>query len=67
MRELLKLSLDVKDTNQKQEARSQIDSLRTLLHDLVIKKIQFSGDKRLILFARNELKIEDVVTPYLEF
>lgn len=48
MRELLKLSLDVKDSNQKQEARSQIDSLRTLLHDLVIKKIQFSGDKRLI-------------------
>lgn len=67
MRELLKLSLQVKESNQRQETRSQIDSLRTLLHEQVIRKIQFSGDKKLIQFARNELKIEDVVTPFLEF
>jgi hypothetical protein len=67
MRELLKLTPQIAESNQRQETRSQVDSLRTLLHEQVIRKIQFSGDKTLVTFARDHLKIEDVVTPFLEF
>ena len=35
--------------------------------DHVVRKIKFTGDKALIRLAREELKIEDVVTPFLEF
>ena len=35
--------------------------------DHVVRKIKFTGDKALIKLARDELKIEDVVTPFLEF
>jgi hypothetical protein len=67
MRELLKRQQEIKDSHKLQETRSGVDSLRTLLNEQVIRKIQFSGDKKLIVFARDELKIEDVVSPFLEF
>ena len=67
MMELLKIAKDVKESSHRQETRSGIDSLRTLMNDQVIRRIQYTGEKRLIQFARTELKIEDVVTPFLQF
>ena len=49
------------------DLRGQADLLRRQLEDSLVKKVRFTGSKELILFAQSELKIVDIVDPFLEF
>jgi len=48
------------------DLRQQIDQLRNQLQENVFRKIKFTGEVSLIKFAREELNLDDTVTPYLE-
>ena len=57
----------MKDFARKLDLRGQADILRRQLEDSIVKKIRFSGSKELITFAHSQLKMPDLVHPFLDF